>query len=291
MMCSVKTCVVLLFTIGVVSVQAGQVLAEDPAATPLNVSFVRDIVPILTKSGCNAGPCHAKAGGGPNGFQLSLLGFEPAEDYENLVLEGNGRRIFPAAIEHSLILRKATGQVSHVGGVRIEAGSPNYLKIAQWIEQGMPYQQPNEPELERMEVIPAKMMLQPNAQVQLQALAHYSDGTSRDVTSLALYESNAVAMLQVDPSGAVVASDLPGRAAVMVRFQGKTAVMSASIPLGAELGVFPANRNFIDEHVFNNLRELGLPPSPICDDGTFLRRVTLDIAGRLPSEREATEFL
>jgi len=279
---------------GFIALSLGLAVSTSTAADSSesrSISFVNDVVPIFTKAGCNAGPCHAKAGGGPNGFQLSLLGFEPDEDYESLVIEGNGRRIFPAAPEHSLLLRKASGQVSHGGGVRLEASSQEYAELVQWIEQGMPFQNAEDAELVNLTVEPERGIVQPGESVQLKAVAHYSDMSTRDVSRLALFESNSEAMLHVDERGLARAKTLPGRAAVMVRFQGKTAVYSAAIPLGAETGEFPPARNFVDELVFGNLRELGIPTSEVCDDGTFLRRVTLDIAGRLPSEEETTAFL
>ena len=99
-----------------------------------DVSFVNDVIPVLTKAGCNAGPCHAKAGGGQNGFQLSLLGFEPADDYAHMVKEGRGRRLFLASPERSLLLRKAAGQTPHGGGVRLEFGGDGYNVLKKWIE-------------------------------------------------------------------------------------------------------------------------------------------------------------
>ena len=113
---------------------------ESNADETGHVSFVNDVVPLLTKAGCNAGVCHAKAGGGQNGFQLSLLGFEPAEDYDHLVREGRGRRLFPAAPRQSLLLRKASGSVPHRGGVRLPVDSEGYALLLKWVQQGTPFQ-------------------------------------------------------------------------------------------------------------------------------------------------------
>ncbi len=281
-------CLGLLYSV-VVSVVASVSGFVDAAELP--VSFVNDVVPVLTKAGCNAGACHAKAGGGQKGFQLSLLGFEPLDDYAHLVKEGRGRRLLPAAPRRSLILMKASGQMPHGGGVRLARNSEGYSLLRKWIEQGTPFGTGSEPELVSVEVQPERGLVGMGAEQQLKVLAKYSDGKVRDVTRLALYESNAEAMAQVSERGLVKCHDLPGKVAVMVRYQGQVAVFSAAVPLGAPVKNLPDAKNFVDEHVFANLKELGIPPSPVCDDATFLRRVTLDIAGRLPTQQEAIAFL
>lgn len=255
------------------------------------VSFANDIVPLLTKAGCNAGVCHAKANGGQNGFQLSLLGFEPAEDFEHIVLEGRGRRLAFGNPDQSLLLLKASGQVPHGGGLRLAKTSPGYATIRDWISQGVPMDGAASLKLVALEVEPKKGSLRRQATQQLKATARYTDGSVRDVTSTALYESNDRAMADVSAEGLVKVLDLPGKVSVMVRFQGRVAVFNAAIPLGAPVGPLPPEKNFIDTAVFANLKELGIPPSPVCDDATFLRRATLDIAGRLPTEDEAKTFL
>lgn len=255
------------------------------------ISFVNDVVPVLTRAGCNGGVCHAKAGGGRNGFQLSLLGFEPAEDYEHILLGGRGRRLSFGNADHSLLLLKASGQVPHGGGLRLPKSSPGYALIRDWIDQGAPRDGAATPKLVGMEVEPKKEALRRQTTRQLKALARYSDGSVRDVTSLALFESNDKALADVSEDGLVKVLDLPGKAAVMVRYQGLVAVFNATVPLGAPMGPLPAAKTFVDTAVFANLKELGIPPSPVCDDATFLRRVTLDIAGRLPTDAEARAFL
>jgi hypothetical protein len=266
-------------------------LSDVGAAADGPISFVNDVVPILTKAGCNGGVCHAKAGGGQNGFQLSLLGFEVEDDYTSVVKEARGRRVFPAAPEQSLLLQKASGQIAHGGGVRLTPESENYQLLYRWIAEGAPWGAAEEPEMVSVTVEPPSGVIERGTQQQLRALATYSDGSVRDATALALYESNAEAMASVSESGLVSVQDIPGRVAVMVRYQGQVAVFTAAVPLGAPVDDLPEPGNFIDEYVFANLREIGIPPSPVCDDATFLRRVTLDIAGRLPTEAEAREFL
>lgn len=261
------------------------------AAAERPISFVNDVMPVLTKSGCNVGVCHAKAGGGQNGFQLSLLGFEPADDYEHIVKESRGRRLQLASPEHSLLLLKGTAKIPHGGGVRLVAGSENYALLHEWIRQGAHFDQEKAPTLTGFEVRPGRGTVNRHGEQQLTAVARYSDGQIRDVTRLAIYESNDSAMAEVTDRGLVKIHDISGNVAVMVRYQGQVAVYSAAVPLGAAVENLPAPQNFVDEHVFSNLKTLGVPPSPLCDDATFLRRVTLDIGGRLPTESEATAFL
>ncbi len=263
------------------------VIAAEPSG---QVSFVNDVVPLLTKSGCNTGVCHAKAGSGQNGFQFSLLGFEPQEDFEHLVNEGRGRRLFPASPEQSLLLLKATGIVPHGGGVRLEPNSKSYDLLLGWIRQGANYDGDSAPKLIAFEVVPREGSVNPNETQQLTAVARYSDGSQREVTDLALYEANDRAMAEVNGSGLVHFSDIPGKAAIMLRYQGRVAVYNASIRMAATVDSLPPSKNFVDDFVFANLKAIGVPPSPVCDDATFLRRVTLDMAGRLPTEEEASAF-
>jgi hypothetical protein len=255
------------------------------------LSFVRDIQPILTKTGCNAGACHAKAITGQRGFRLSVLGFEPEEDYEAIVKQGKGRRVFPPAPEESLLITKGAAIVPHTGGKKIEPGSEHYQTLVRWIAEGMPYEQKSEPKLTEIAVEPSRITLKVKTAQQLKVTARYSDGGSRDVTKLALFEANDTAMASADDKGLVQTLDIPGNVAVMVRFGGKVSVCSVSIPLGAPVDHLPPVKNFIDQHVFANLKQIGIPPSPICDDSTFLRRVSLDIGGRLPTLEETKAFI
>jgi hypothetical protein len=255
------------------------------------LTFVNDVAPLLTKASCNSGACHAKAGMGQRGFRLSLLGFEPQEDYEHIVKEGHGRRIFPAAPEQSLLLLKAASVVPHGGGKKLDPKSDGYKTIVQWIGQGMPFGKDSDAKLVSIEVQPKQGSMKVKSQQQLKVLAHYSDGAMRDVTRTALYEANDKNMAETGEEGLVQILDLPGNVAVMVRYQGLVSVYTASIPLGAPVENLPPVKNFVDELVFANLKRIGVPPSPVCDDATFLRRASLDIAGHLPTEEEAKAFL
>ena len=272
----------------ILALLAGTCFSAD-SSRPL--SFVNDIQPILTKAGCNAGVCHAKAITGQRGFRLSVLGFEPEEDYEAIVKQGKGRRVFPPAPEESLLITKGAAIVPHTGGKKIEPGSEDYQLLVRWIAEGMPYTQPNEPKLSEIVVDPPRATMQVKTTQQLKVMARYSDGSSRDVTKLALFEANDRAMAETSEQGLIKTLDIPGNVAVMVRFGGKVSVCSVSVPLGAPVDSLPPVKNSIDQHVFANLKQIGVPPSPICDDSTFLRRVSLDIAGRLPTLEETKLFL
>lgn len=254
------------------------------------VSFPNQVVPIFTKFGCNGGGCHGKAAG-QAGFKLSLLGFEPREDFAHLVHESRGRRIFPAIPSHSLLLLKATNQSPHGGGQRIEPDSHEYRVLQRWIANGLAYGDEEQLRVTSIEVVPAQAQLERNANQQLSVIATYSDGSYEDITRTAQYESNNTDLADVDVHGQVSLRDRPGDVAIMARYQGQVAVFRASIPLGVPIETWPESRNVVDELVFGKLKTLGIPPSAVCDDATFIRRVTLDLCGRLPTTQETESFL
>lgn len=258
---------------------------QDP-----EVNFSERVVPILTKYGCNSGGCHGSAGG-QNGFRLSLLGFEPAEDYERLVKESRGRRWSIAAPDQSLLLQKAVGTVPHGGGTRLEIHSPEYKTLLRWITSGANFGEPNAAKVAKVEVLPAQRMMGAHGQQQLSVIAHFTDGTIEDVTTTAVYEANVPEMASVTKHGLVKTMNEPGDVGVMIRYQSQVAVFRATIPLGAPVDHLPPQRNLVDEFVFKKLKLLGLPPSEVCDDSTFVRRVTIDLASRLPTATEAETFL
>jgi hypothetical protein len=282
---------------GRIVVRAGSLAASVPVSVSRfsdgdAVHFANDVVPIFTKLGCNAGGCHGKSGG-QNGFRLSLLGFEPGLDYETLVREGRGRRLFPSAPDASLLLAKATAKVPHGGGKRLDPDSQDYRLIRRWIRLGMPTGKPTDPTVVRVSVYPAQRVLEPGGCQQLIVTAHSSDGTSRDVTRLAQYLSNDSDTATVEPGGRIMAHHASGQAAVMARYQGFVAACRITIPTGfvlAEDRAFPVS-NPIDRAALKQWIALGITPSPRSTDAEFIRRATLDITGTLPTPSDVSEFV
>ncbi len=207
-------------------------LRVEGCSRQIPINFKNQIVPIFTKLGCNSGGCHGKASG-QNGFKLSLLGFVPEDDYEFLVKEGRGRRIFPTAPGESLLLLKPTGRSPHGGGKRMEVGGYEYRMLYRWIEQGMPYGSESDPTVVSIECVPAGRVMERGSQQQITVRAHYSDGATEDVTRMSLYEANDTEMAEAGNTGLVKTLDLAGQVAIMARYQGQVATYRATVPLGA----------------------------------------------------------
>ncbi len=261
------------------------------SAEPVAPSFRQDILPILTRTGCNAGGCHGKLAG-QNGFRLSLRGYAPDWDYDWLTKEVNGRRINLAFPEQSLLVRKPTGDVAHEGGSKFRQDSRYYRKLVDWIAARAPGPIADEPDSARLEILPGDREMQPGETQQLLVRAHYADGRVRDVTWLAQFFSNDEATLAVKPDGLVKALRC-GEGSVRVHFQGQVAVISFTMPFDRPVAPeeFAARQNALDDPIFAKLQKLRLPPSGPCSDATFLRRAFLDTTGTLPTPEEVTAFL
>ncbi|MDB5347473.1 MAG: hypothetical protein JWP89_5850 [Schlesneria sp.] len=264
-------------------------------ATPPAVDFERDVMPVLSRYACNSGPCHGKQRG-QNGFQLSLLGFDPDFDFEALAKEGRGRRVFAPAAERSLLLLKPIGELPHGGGKRIDRDSAEYRILADWITSGMSRQDATTiAALTGVSVEPHERVLPRLAKQQLRVTAKYSDGSTRDVTRLSSYMSNEAAVVAVNETGLMTAGPIVGDTAVMARYMGHIDVSGIAVPHPepASDDVYPnlPRQNFIDDLVWTKLKTLGITPSGPCAEHTFLRRAYLDIVGRGPTASEAKIFL
>ncbi len=257
----------------------------------LPINFPNQIVPIFTKLGCNSGGCHGKASG-QNGFKISLLGFEPEVDYTALVKEGRGRRLFPAAPDSSLLLLKAAGGMAHGGGKRMEVGSDEYRLIRRWIVAGTPYGENSDPVVTRISVFPEHRVMTRNNHQQFAVYAHYNDGHIEDITRRAQYESNDQEVAVVDSAALVRTLGMSGEAAVMVRYQEFVGTFRATVPLGAKVPnyTFPI-QTLVDQHTQKKWRDLGLVPSEGCGDEAFIRRLSLDLTGTLPTPAQVMAFV
>lgn len=253
------------------------------------VEFTREIVPILSKAGCNSGSCHG-AQHGRGGFKLSLLGFDAQFDHAQIVQSAEGRRIVVSDPERSILLQKPALLMEHGGGERIKVGSRDYEFLKRWLQDGVPEPTAKDPETTAIEVWPAKRIMVPGEQQQILVKATWKDGRVEDVTATARFDTLNDGVATVTPAGLVTVKGR-GETHVMVRFCGQATVFQVTSPYG-KIEPYPqvAVNNFIDEKLIAKWKDLGLTPSPLCSDEEFLRRIYLDAIGTLPTPDEVKTF-
>ncbi len=258
------------------------------------VSFLNEVMPLLTKAGCSSGGCHSKPEG-QNNFKLSVFGYDPQLDFNEIVYDARGRRVFFAAPEESLLLLKATGSVPHEGGARFTRDSATYQKVLLWIQQGAPFDSSETPRLKTIQVEPKFPTLTPGSSLPLKVTAAFSNGSTKDVTAQALYSSNDKDLVAAGEDGVLKAGSLQGEAVVVVNYMGAVDVSRPIIPpaqklAASDFGSFPVF-NEADRLIYQRLEGLGVLPSGQCSDSEFIRRSALDCIGRLPTADESRTFL
>ncbi|GAC1464544.1 MAG: DUF1549 domain-containing protein [Isosphaeraceae bacterium] len=255
--------------------------------------FGQDIVPILTRAGCNTGACHGRAEG-QNGFHLSLFGYDTQGDYQTISRDAGGRRLSRAAPAESLLIGKASGRIAHGGGPRVLPGTDNYRTLVDWASDGAPEVRGKiHGALNGLQVEPADIRLDEPGPQQLRVLARYADGHLRDVTRLASYKVGDDSTVTITPEGK---AHLLRRAEadLVVRYQSQvvSARLATIINPGLDYdfaGLKPTH--FIDQELYKRLASLKVPPSPAASDATFLRRVYLDLTGQQPLPEQVRAFL
>ncbi len=256
------------------------------------LSFRNEVIPILTRAGCNAGSCHGAAAG-KNGFNLSLFGYDPDADHRMLTRELRSRRLDPSDPDQSLMLVKATTAAVHQGGRRIEPDGPLYADLRRWIADGAPDDGTAAPALVGLTVLPAAaVLLAGGAMAPLQVLARYQDGSDRDVTELCLWSSGNDGAAAVAPDGRLTSREA-GEACILARFGGLAATAQVMVLRDDAPFTWPdlPETGFIDRHVHQKLRQARVLPAALCADEVFVRRVHLDLCHVLPTTERTLAFL
>ncbi|HEX4131320.1 MAG TPA: DUF1549 domain-containing protein [Pirellulales bacterium] len=254
------------------------------------VGFGERISPILSKAGCNAAACHASQHG-KGGFKLSVFGYDPAEDYAAIVRDRQGRRVNLVDPARSLVLLKPTLLIPHGGNRRLSVGSVDYEIVRAWLASGAPAPSNSEPQVVSLQVFPPRRIAKEGVYQQLRVTAIYSTGQVRDVTAWAKFDSMDEGIVTVTPDG-VCRTVGRGQGVVMVRFEGQAELCQVVVPYSDKVDLKQwKNNNFVDELAAAKFREMGISPSGLCDDGTFLRRAMLDAVGTAPTLEETKTFL
>ena len=263
------------------------------AQQPFTWNFRNDVIPVLTKMGCNSGACHGAAAG-KNGFKLTLRGYDPQVDYDTLTRQAIGRRISLLEPAQSLMLLKPTMTVPHGGGKRFAPGSIEYRVLSEWIAAGTPPPAEKDPQITGLEVYPANATLKPGAEQQIVVRAKYADGNTRDVTRWVKFSSSDEGVASVDDFGHVKMNG-SGEAAITLWYQSRVLYSRLAVPYPNKLDPSVYSKferhNYIDDLVLDKLKALRIAPSAAASDSTFIRRTYLDAAGILPTAEEVESFL
>ena len=289
-MMKIPIAILIAAVLGVMFMVTPAISAEGHGETrDKAVDFKNDLIPMFTKLGCNAGKCHGSAIGRGD-FKLSLYGGTPKADYDEIVRRLRGRRVNLTDPESSLIFMKPAEFVEHGGGTIIEDDDPNAQLLIKWLEQGAKYIQHRE--LIRVEVHSERSTAKKiGDETPLKVVAHYNDGSTREVTNLTQFVAEDSSAVIVDSDSATAKVVRPGRHIVIARYSTEVIPIEMVVPVN-ELVVdlsSEARKNFVDNEILRSLSELRLPVSPMADDRTFMRRVTLDLTGRLPEYRDETD--
>ena len=268
------------------SIQVNNAQADRP------VSFNLDVMPVFLKAGCNTGSCHGSARG-QDRFMLSLFGYDAKGDHHRITREQGTRRINLAIPEESMLVEKAIAAVPHTGGKLFEKNSDHWHTLVNWLKRGAPEDPKDIAKPTDLELLPKSLLLEgKGAKQQMVVIAHYSDGTTRDVTSLSVFQSNNDVSAGVDKNG-IVTAEKRGEAFITARFDVFTKGTQAIIipeDLKYKKPSLSTN-NYIDELVHDKLHKLRIYPSELCSDEVFLRRVYLDVAGAVPDAETTAKFL
>ena len=269
-------------------------LVTSVVASDRPLSFRHDVLPVLSKAGCNSGGCHG-ALAGKGGFRLSLNAYDPATDHYNITRENRGRRIEFADPARSLFVIKPTAAVRHKGGKFLHEDSDDYKLLIEWIQQGAPGPSTDDTELNRIELTPALSQLNKGDTQPLTVHAFFSDGTKRDVTRWARFTSTDATVAEVDEATGLAKVIGYGEGAISVWYSGQIALARITSPwpsvIPDEVFARTPKRNVIDKRVIEQLRRLNLKPSKPSSDSEFIRRVYLDVVGMLPTPQETKAFL